>query len=103
MKKFLATAIAGTLLVTATGAAMAQPYRGYGHYGHYDRGYHRGNAGAAIGLGLGLFALGAVIASSNRDYGPAYRDYGPAYYVPPPPPPPPPVYRYGYDGYYYNR
>lgn len=91
MKKLLATAIAGTLLVTATGAAMARPYHGYGHY---DRGYHRGNAGAAIGLGLGLFALGAVIASSNRDYGPAY-------YAPPPPPPPPPVYRYGYDGYYY--
>jgi hypothetical protein len=92
MKKFLATALAGTLLVGATGAAMARPYHGYGH--GYDRGYHHSNAGAAIGLGLGLFALGAIIASSHDRYGPAY-------YAPPPPPPP--VYRYGYDGYYYHR
>jgi hypothetical protein len=95
MKKLLATALAGTLLMGATGAAMARPYHGYG----YDRGYHHGNAGAAIGLGLGLFALGAIIASSQDRYGPAY--YGPAYYAPPPPPPP--VYRYRYDGYYYHR
>src|SRR6185312_518863 len=93
MKKFLATALAGTLLAGATGAAMARPYHGYGH--GYDRGYHHSNAGAAIGLGLGLFALGAIIASSHDRYGPAY--------YAPPPPPPPPVYRYGYDGYYYHR
>ena len=90
MKKFLATALAGTLLVGATGAAMARPYHGHG----YDRGYHHSNAGAAIGLGIGLFALGAIIASSHDRYGPAY-------YAPPPPPPP--LYRYGYDGYYYHR
>jgi hypothetical protein len=89
MKKLLATALAGTLLVSATGAALARPYH-YGpshNYSRYDRGYHHGNAGAAIGLGLGLFALGAIIASSQNHY-----------YAPPPP-----RYRYGYDGYYYGR
>jgi opacity protein-like surface antigen len=93
MKKFLATALAGTMLVSATAAASAQPYRGHG-YVRYDRGYHRhDNTGAMIGLGIGLFALGAIIASSqNHD-----RD---RYYAPPPPPPP---YRYGSDGYYYGR
>jgi hypothetical protein len=88
MKKLLATALAGTLLVSATGAALARPYHGPSHnYSRYDRGYHHNNAGAAIGLGLGLFALGAIIASSQNHY-----------YAPPPP-----RYRYGYDGYYYGR
>lgn len=96
MKKILATALAGTMLLTATGAAMAQPYRGHATYNRgYDRGYH-GNAGAAIGLGLGLFALGAIIASSQDRYDGRY-DYRYA-----PPPPPPPAYRYR-DGYYYGR
>jgi hypothetical protein len=90
MKKILATALAGTMLLTATGAAMAQPYRGHG----YDRGYHHGNAGAAIGLGLGLFALGAIIASNHDRYDDRY-----AYRYAPPPPP---AYRYR-DGYYYGR
>jgi hypothetical protein len=92
MKKFIATALTGTLLLTATGAAMAQPYRGHVTY---DRGYRHGNAGAAIGLGLGLFALGAIIASSQRPYD--RYDYRYA-----PPPPPPPAWRYR-DGYYYGR
>lgn len=91
MKKIIATALsaslAGTMLLTATGAAMAQPYRG-----HYDRGYH-GNAGAAIGLGLGLFALGAIIATNHDRYDDRY---GYRYA------PPPPAYRYR-DGYYYGR
>jgi len=93
MKKFLATALTGTLLLTATGAAMAQPYRGHVRY---DRGYHHNNTGAAIGLGLGLFALGAIIASSQNRYDDRYA------YRYAPPPPPPPAYRYR-DGYYYGR
>jgi hypothetical protein len=103
MKKILATALsaslAGTMLLTATGAAMAQPTRGNHGYSTnrgYDRGYHRGNTGAAIGLGLGLFALGAIIASNHDRYDDRY-DYRYA-----PPPPPPPAYRYR-DGYYYGR
>ena len=104
MKKILATALAGSLagamLLTATGTAMAQPYRG-----HNDRGYHHGNAGAAIGLGLGLFALGAIIATNHDRYNDRYNDryddryddrYGTRYA------PPPPAYRYR-DGYYYGR
>ena len=92
MKKILATALAGTMLLTATGAAMAQPTRGHATYNRgYDRGYH-GNAGAAIGLGLGLFALGAIIASSQDRYDDRY---GYRYA-------PPPAYRYR-DGYYYGR
>ncbi|MBV9550825.1 MAG: hypothetical protein JO256_14240 [Alphaproteobacteria bacterium] len=96
MKKFIATALAGTMLVTAGGAAMAQSYRGHG-YGGYDRGYHHNNTGAMLGLGLGLFALGAIIASSQNRYDGGYG------YRYAPPPPPPPAYRYGYDGYYYQR
>lgn len=97
MKRLLSAALALSLLGTA--AASAQPYRGGGHYrSHHGGG---GNDGALIGLGLGLFALGAIVASSQRDrYGDRYYesyDYGP-------PPPPPPRYRsrYGYGGYGYR-
>ncbi len=100
MKRLISAAIALTLLGTA--AASAQSYRhggGYGHGGGYSRGWHGrgGNDGALIGLGIGLFALGAIAASSQDRYDDRY-EYGP-------PPPPPPAYygaRYGYDrGYGY--
>lgn len=94
MKKIIASALAATLLVSTAGAAMAQPYRGgdrgysnsyrndyrnnyrndyrgYRNDYRYDRGYRgHNNAGAAIGLGIGILALGAIIASSQnqRDY-----------------------------------
>lgn len=97
MKRLISAALALSLLGAT--AASAQPYRhGGGHY----RSHNGGNNGAAIlGLGLGLFALGAIAASSQRDrYEDRYYDrydYGP-------PPPPPPRYRsrYGYDGYGYR-
>jgi hypothetical protein len=100
MKRLISAAIALTLLGTA--AASAQSYRhggGYGHGGGYSRGWHGrgGNDGALIGLGIGLFALGAIAASSHDRYDDRY-EYGP-------PPPPPPAYygsRYDYDrGYGY--
>lgn len=90
MKKIISAAIAGTLLVTVAAPAMAQP-RGQrdGYARHYDQ--RRDNTGAMVGLGLGLFALGAIIASQDR--------YQPRYVAPPPPP----RYGYGYDyGYGYN-
>ena len=104
MKRLISAAIALTLLGTA--AASAQPYRhggyGYGGYGRggyshgdYGRGWHgRGdNDGALIGLGIGLFALGAIAAASSHDRYYDRYDYGP--------PPPPPSY--GYDrGYSYG-
>jgi hypothetical protein len=99
MKRLISAAIALTLLGTA--AASAQSYRhggGYGHGGGYSRGWHGrgGNDGALIGLGIGLFALGAIAASSHDRYDDRY-EYGP--------PPPPPAYygsRYDYDrGYGY--
>ncbi len=99
MKRLISAAIALTLLGTA--AASAQSYRhggGYGHGGGYSRGWHGrgGNDGALIGLGIGLFALGAIAASSRDRYDDRY-EYGP--------PPPPPAYygsRYDYDrGYGY--
>ena len=98
MKRLISALTAGTLALSLLGAsaASAQPYRGYhGGYGHGWRG--RGdNTGALVGLGIGLFALGAIAAASSHDrYGDRYYDryeYGP-------PPPPPPAY--GYYGYRY--
>ncbi len=87
MKRLIAAALALTL-VGAT-AASAQPYR----HGGYDHGWHgRGDRGALIGLGVGLFALGAIAAVSEHDRYYDRYEYGP-------PPPPPPAYygpRYGY-------
>jgi hypothetical protein len=98
MKRLISAAIALTLLGTA--AASAQSYRhggGYGHgsysHGGYSRGYNGRNDGALIGLGIGLFALGAIAASSHDRYDDRY-EYGP---------PPPPAYGpRGYDNGY-NR
>jgi hypothetical protein len=54
------------LSLIGTGAASAQSYG----RGGYDRGYShsRGhdNTGALIGLGIGLFALGAIVAASSH-------------------------------------
>jgi hypothetical protein len=60
-----------------------------------------GNGAAIFGLSLGLLALGAIAASSQRDrYSDRYYDsYG---YGPPPPPPLRYRQRYGYDGYGYR-
>jgi hypothetical protein len=97
----LSALTAGTLALSLLGAtaASAQPYRhgGWGHGGGWNnRGWHgRGdNTGALVGLGIGLFALGAIAAASSHNdrYYDRY-DYGP------PPPPPPPAY--GYYGYRY--
>jgi hypothetical protein len=95
MKKILSGALAATLLVTAAAPAMAAPRGAYSR----SHDYRRDNSGAMIGLGIGLFALGAIIASSQNNRTEVY--YGPRYeprYVPPPPPP-----RYGYDRYGYDR
>ena len=105
MKRLISAALVLTLLGAT--AASAQGYRGgYGGYGHggyghggYSRGYGHGGGwrgrddGALLGLGVGLFALGAIAAASSQDrYEDRYYDrydYGP---------PPPPAYcgRYGY-------
>jgi len=77
----LATAIAAVL--TLPSAANAQ-WRGGGWHGGGGIG-----PGAAVGLGLGSFALGTVVGSAAaRPYG-GYYPYGyyapaPAYYAPPP-------------------
>ena len=101
MKKTAAKLIAGTLALSLLGAtaASADPWRhggyrgGWNDRGWHDRGWHgRGdNTGALIGLGIGLFALGAIAASSHNDRYYDRYDYGP------PPPPPPPAYGYRYD------
>jgi hypothetical protein len=105
MKKIIASALAATLLVSTAGAAMAQPYRGgdrgysrdyrgdyrnnyrnnyrndyRGYRNDYRYGHRNNNAGAALGIGLGILALG-IIASQNSNR-----------------------YDYGYSGgYYYGR
>ena len=100
MKRLMSALTAGTLALSLLGAtaASAQPFR-HGGYGGYHGGWNnrgwRGhdNTGALVGLGIGLFALGAIAAASNHDRYYDRYDYGP------PPPPPPPAY--GYYGYRY--
>lgn len=87
MKSFLKKAGLGlTLVATAlTAAAPAEAQRYYGDRYRRDRG-----ADVAV-AGLAGLAIGAAIASSNRDryydrgydyryYGPRYRYYGPRYH-----------------------
>lgn len=86
MKKILSATLGSLMLLTAaTGAASARPW---GHGGRHD------NTGAYVAAGIGLFALGAILASSSHheryDEGYGYREL--------PPPPPRGYYdRYGYD------
>lgn len=89
MKRLICAALALSMLGAT--AASAQPFRhgGYG-YGGYGGWHHHDNTGALIGLGVGLFALGAIAAASDHDRYYDRYDYGP-----PPPPPPPPAYGYG--------
>jgi hypothetical protein len=68
MKRLVSVALALTLL-----GATAASANSYGR-GGYDRGYshsyrHGGhdNSGALIGLGIGLFALGAIVASQHNN------------------------------------
>ena len=90
MKKILSATLGSLMLLTAaTGAASARPWHGGG--------YRHDNTGAYVAAGIGLFALGAILASSHH-----HDRYDDGYYgyrdVPPPPPPPPRAYdRYGYD------
>jgi hypothetical protein len=89
IKRIIGAALALSLLGAT--AASAQGHRHGGGY-HHGGGWHgRGNDGALIGLGVGLFALGAIAASQHDRYYDRY-DYGP-------PPPPRPAYygpQYGY-------
>jgi hypothetical protein len=93
MKRLICATLALTLLGAT--AASAGPYNRGGGYHHRHHGGGGRDNGALIGLGIGLFALGAIAASSQRDRGydryDSY-DYGP-------PPPPPPAYRSRYGGY----
>jgi len=102
MKRLMSALTAGTLALSLLGAtaASAQPFRHGGYHGGYHGGgwNNRGwrghdNTGALVGLGIGLFALGAIAAASSHD-----RYYDRYEYGPPPPPPPP----YGYRGYGYG-
>lgn len=84
MKRLIAATLA--LSVLGTAAASARPYH-HGYGGYHHGGWHGRGDGALIGLGVGLFALGAVAAASTRDRYYDRYDYGP-------PPPPPPAYGY---------
>jgi hypothetical protein len=91
----LGLAIAAALSLPST--ANAQYWRGGGWHGGGGI-----SPGAAVGLGLGSFALGTAIGSGAfaRPYGYPYGYYPPAYYAPPP------VYPYRtcwypqFNGYY---
>ena len=97
MKRLICATLALSLL-GATAASAQSFHGGFGHQGgwHSNGGWHGrgGDGGALIGLGIGLFALGAIAAASEHDrYNDRYYDrydYGP---------PAPPPYRgrgYGY-------
>jgi hypothetical protein len=90
MKRLICATLALSLLGAT--AASAQPFHGgFGHGGYSHGGWHgRGNGGALLGLGVGLFALGAIAAASEHD---RYYD---RYAYGPPPPPPPAYYGRGY-------
>ena len=93
MKRLISALTAGTLALSLLGAtaASAQPYR-HGGFGYHGGWHGRGdNTGALVGLGIGLFALGAIAAASSHD-----RYYDRYEYGPPPPPPPPAYYGPGY-------
>jgi hypothetical protein len=87
MKRLVCATLATSLALSLVGAtaASAQSY----NRGGYDRGYssYRGghdNTGALIGLGIGLFAIGAIIASQHNNDRDRYDDryqgnYAPAY------------------------
>lgn len=66
-----------TLAVSLLGATAASA-QSYGRHGGYNRGYghSRGhdNSGALIGLGIGLFALGAIVAASSHNDRDRYDD-----------------------------
>lgn len=97
MKRLICATLALSLLGAT--AASAGPYnRGGGYHHRHHGGGGRGDGAALIGLGIGLFALGAI-ASSQRDRG--YDRYYDRYDYGPPPPPPP-AYRSRYDGYGYR-
>lgn len=87
MKRLISATLAAALLavpVLGATAASARPY-----HGGYSHGWHgRRDDGALIGLGVGLFALGAIAAASQHDRYYDRYEYGP-------PPPPPPAYYYG--------
>ena len=95
MKRLIAATLALSLVGTV--AASARGFDGYHgggyHGGGYSHGWHGRNDGALIGLGVGLFALGAIAAANSHDRYYDRYDYGP----PPPPPPPAYGYRGGYD------
>jgi hypothetical protein len=98
MKRLICATLALTLLGAT--AASAGPYnRGGGYHHRHHGGGGRDNGAALIGLGIGLFALGAIAASSQRDRG--YDRYYDRYDYGPPPPPRGYGQRYGYDRYGY--
>ncbi len=123
MKRVLSAALA--LSLVSGSVAFADPYGnrgGYSDRGDYrnrggdrdgwrDRGDYRGDrhwdrrdrrnngAGTAIAVGVGIFALMAIMASQDRERERAaeYRQANDGYYGDAPPPPPPQYYddRYG--------
>ena len=83
-------AIAGGLSIIAVpGVANAQGWHGGHHHGGIS-------TGAAVGLGLGAFALGGVLGGAaaypGYGYGYSYPSYGYAY----------PSYGYSYPSYGYS-
>ena len=86
-------------LALALAAGFCLPSTAHAQHWHGGGGI---STGAAVGLGLGSFALGTAIGSGAfaRPYGYPYGYYPPAYYAPPP------VYPYRtcwypqFNGYY---
>jgi hypothetical protein len=98
MKRLVCATLATSLALSLVGttAASAQSY----NRGGFDRGHssYRGghdNTGALIGLGIGLFAIGAIIASQHNNDRDRYDDRYQGNYAP--------AYQSGYQTNYQNR
>lgn len=69
LKSVLSGALALTLISSTV--AYADPYYGghrdHGGWGEHHRGHHRGDEGAAVAVGIGLFALVAIMAAQDRE------------------------------------
>ena len=69
MKRIICATLALTLLGSTAASARGWGNDGGGYRGGYGGGYHHHHGGdAALGIGLGILALGIIAAESDRHH-----------------------------------